>query len=192
MNGNGAVITPLYRPDSCSLKKSNCDGALTCAWRCSGRVDREKRPFPHNRSDFDPVAKHLEPTADDRKPAAQTVAAFGRKAREGLEDSQQLIFRNADARVVYIDLDFGPFPSRRDDGIGFTIGATHVDGRIAPSETLQNLAGLSPVPVRNSEYVVEAYYTCRPRNGLEVRPQYLIQPGGTRQNRNALVFGLKR
>ncbi|WP_376717391.1 carbohydrate porin [Bradyrhizobium sp. 62B] len=35
--------------------------------------------------------------------------------------------------------------------------------------------------------------TYRPRNGLEVRPniQYVIDPGGTSQNRNALVFGLK-
>jgi porin len=55
------------------------------------------------------------------------------------------------------------------------------------------LAGLGPVPVRSSEYVVEAYHTYRPITGLQVRPniQYVIEPGGTSQNRNALVFGLK-
>jgi porin len=70
---------------------------------------------------------------------------------------------------------------------------THVSSRVAWSEMLQNLVGLAPVPVQSSEYVVEAYYTYRPLNGLEVRPniQYVIEPGGTSQNRNALVFGLK-
>jgi porin len=57
----------------------------------------------------------------------------------------------------------------------------------------KNLAELGPVPFRNSEYVVETYYPYRPLNGLEVRPniQYAIDPGGTSQNQNALVFGLK-
>jgi porin len=58
---------------------------------------------------------------------------------------------------------------------------------------LQNLAGLSALAVQNSEYVAEVYYTYRPITGLEFRPniQYVIEPGGTRQNKNALVFGLK-
>jgi porin len=82
---------------------------------------------------------------------------------------------------------------RPDDDIGFAVGMTHVNSRVAWSETLQNLAGLGPVPVRNSEYVVEAYYTYRPHSGLEIRPnvQYVVNPGGTGQNRNALVFGLE-
>jgi porin len=87
----------------------------------------------------------------------------------------------------------GLFRSRPDDDIGFAVGMTHVNSRVAWSETLQNLAGLGPVPVRNSEYVVEAYYKYRPLGGLEIRPniQYVVDPGGTSQNRNALVFGLK-
>ena len=53
--------------------------------------------------------------------------------------------------------------------------------------------GLAPVPVRNSEYAVDPYYTYRPLNGSEVgrNIQYVIDPGGRSQNRNALVFGLK-
>jgi porin len=82
----------------------------------------------------------------------------------------------------------GPFPSRPDDDIGFAVRPTHVNSRVAWSETLQNLTGLGPVPVRNSEYVVDSYYTYRPLNGLEVSRniQYVIDPGGTSQNRNAL------
>ena len=53
------------------------------------------------------MAEHLERTTDDREPDAQTVTASGRKARERFEDSRQLVFRNADARVVYVDPDFG-------------------------------------------------------------------------------------
>jgi carbohydrate-selective porin OprB len=38
-----------------------------------------------------------------------------------------------------------------------------------------------------------SYYTYRPLNGFEMRPniQYVTNPGGTSQNRNALVLGLK-
>jgi porin len=106
----------------------------------------------------------------------------------------------ADRRTAFIDAQVagglvytGPFRSRPDDDIGLAVGMTHVSSRVAWSETLQNLVGLAPVPVQSSEYVVEAYYTYRPLNGLEVRPniQYVIEPGGTSQNRNALVFGLK-
>jgi hypothetical protein len=60
------------------------------------------------------VAKYLDRTADDREPDAQAVAAFGRKTREGFEDSRQLVFRNPDPRVVYIDPDFGTFAATAD------------------------------------------------------------------------------
>jgi porin len=106
----------------------------------------------------------------------------------------------ADRRTAFIDAQVagglvytGPFRSRPEDDVGFAIGATHVNSRLAWWEMLQNLAGLGPAAVQNSEYVAEAYYTCRPFIGLEVRPnvQYVIEPGGTSQNKNALVFGLK-
>jgi porin len=60
------------------------------------------------------------------------------------------------------------------------------------TKTPENFAGLGPVPVQNSEYVVEAYYARRPLNGLEVRPniRYLIDLSGTGRNRNALVFAV--
>jgi porin len=87
----------------------------------------------------------------------------------------------------------GPLQSRPEDDIGFAVGTTHVNGRIAWSEELQNLTGLGPVAVQRNEYSMEFYYTYRPLAGLQVRPniQYVIDPGGTNTNSNALVFGLK-
>jgi porin len=92
----------------------------------------------------------------------------------------------------------GPFRTRHQDDIGFGVGTTHVNSRIAWSEELQNLAGqnlvgFSPVAVQGNEYTMEFYYTYRPLAGLQVRPniQYVIDPGGTSANPNALVFGLK-
>ena len=60
------------------------------------------------------MAKHLKCTTDNGEPDAQTVAAFGRKAREGFEDPGQLRFRNADARIVHIDSDFVAFAATAD------------------------------------------------------------------------------
>jgi porin len=87
----------------------------------------------------------------------------------------------------------GPFQSRPEDDIGFAVGTTHVNSRVAFAEQLQNLAGLGPVAVQSNEYAIEFYYTYRPLAGLQVRPniQYVIDPGGTTANPNALVFGLK-
>ena len=87
----------------------------------------------------------------------------------------------------------GPFQTRPEDDIGFAVGTTHVNSRVAWSEELQNLAGLGPVAVQSNEYSMEFYYTYRPLAGLQVRPniQYVINPGGTTANPNALVFGLK-
>jgi porin len=92
----------------------------------------------------------------------------------------------------------GPFRSRPQDDIGFGVGTTHVNSRVAFSEELQNLAGqnlvgFSPVAVQGNEYTMELYYTYRPLAGLQVWPniQYVIDPGGTNTNPNALIFGLK-
>ncbi|WP_197082691.1 carbohydrate porin [Bradyrhizobium sp. LTSP885] len=87
----------------------------------------------------------------------------------------------------------GPLPSRPQDDIGFAVGTTHVNSRVAWSEELQNLAGLGPIAVQGNEYAIEFYYTYRPLPGLQIRPniQYVIDPGGTSANPNALVFGLK-
>jgi len=87
----------------------------------------------------------------------------------------------------------GPFDVRPQDEIGFALGRTHVNDRVAEAERLQNAAGLGPVPVQGSEYVVEVYYGLDAYPGLVLRPnlQFVHDPGGTSQNKNALVLGLK-
>jgi len=87
----------------------------------------------------------------------------------------------------------GPFSSRPHDSIGLAVGTTQVNSRLTDLQNMQNALGLGPVPVRNSEYVVELYYTIAPVPGLHIRPnvQYIATPGAGSQNVNIVVFGLK-
>lgn len=87
----------------------------------------------------------------------------------------------------------GLFDARPNDDVGFAVGTTHVNDRVARAEAARNAAGQGPVAVQHSEYAFELYYTYRPRNGLLIRPnlQYVRFPGGTSENKDALVVGLK-
>lgn len=105
------------------------------------------------------------------------------------DDRTSVTDRQIAAGLVYTGL----FGARPQDDIGFAIGSTHVNDRVADAEEAQNAAGLGPVAVQNSEYAMELYYTFRPRDGLLFRPnlQYVHRPGGTSQNDDVLVLGLK-
>jgi porin len=87
----------------------------------------------------------------------------------------------------------GPLSWRPDDDVAFAVGTTHVNNRVASAEALENVLGLGPVAVQQSEYEFELYYTIRPFSGFLVRPnlQYVLYPGGANQNTNVIVFGLK-
>jgi porin len=87
----------------------------------------------------------------------------------------------------------GPFDARPQDAIGLAVGRTHVNHRVAAAAELQNAAGLGPVPVQGAEYAVELYYSLHAIAGLILRPnlQYVHNPGGSRENRDAVVVGLK-
>jgi porin len=87
----------------------------------------------------------------------------------------------------------GPFASRPADELGFAIGRTHANSRIAAVETLQNAAGLGPVNVQRSEYVSEIFYGVHAARWLELRPviQYVRHPGGVAQNTDDVILGLK-
>jgi porin len=100
----------------------------------------------------------------------------------------------ADRRTATIDRQIaggliytGPLSWRPNDDVALAVGTTHVNSRVANVETLQNTDGLG------SEYTFEVDYTFRPDNGLLFRPniQYVHHPGGTSQNHDVLVFGLK-
>jgi porin len=88
----------------------------------------------------------------------------------------------------------GPF-GRIDDRIGVAVGATHGSNELARYARLYNL--LHPdaqLPVADTyELAAEVFYDWRPIPSLSLRPnlQYLADPGGSTQNRNAFVLGLK-
>jgi len=87
----------------------------------------------------------------------------------------------------------GPFKARPDDVIAFAVGTTHQNQQITQVASLQNVLGLGPVPVKDSEYVFELGYTFEAAAGLLIRPnvQYIYSPGGSSVTENVWVLGLK-
>jgi porin len=87
----------------------------------------------------------------------------------------------------------GPFDARPQDDLGFAVGRTHVSSRVADDQELQNAVGLGPVLVQGSEYPVELYYSINATRWMTLRPniQYIYHPGGSSQNTDVVVLGLK-
>jgi porin len=87
----------------------------------------------------------------------------------------------------------GPFASRPSDVLGFALGSTHVNSRVAAGERLVNEVNGSNVPVQSSEYTAEAFYGWTPWPFVTLRPnlQYVVHPGGSSAYANAIVVGLK-
>jgi len=87
----------------------------------------------------------------------------------------------------------GPIASLREDELGFAIGRTHVNSRVADVEWLQNELGRGPVGVQSAEYVGELFYKIQATRWLDLRPniQYVRQPGGISNKTSDVVIGLK-
>jgi porin len=87
----------------------------------------------------------------------------------------------------------GPFASRPLDAIGLAVGRTEVNDRVTKRQRQQNKAGLGPVPIQGPEYVTELYYGLHVVRGMTLRPnvQYIHDPGGTSENSDAVILGLK-
>lgn len=87
----------------------------------------------------------------------------------------------------------GPFALRPADTLGFAIGRTHVNSRIADMETLLNDSKPGSVGVQGNEYVTEVFYGVQLNRWLELRPnvQYVAQPGGVARNTSDVIVGLK-
>ena len=87
----------------------------------------------------------------------------------------------------------GPFALRPADTLGFAIGRTHVNSRIADMETLVNDSKPGSVGVQGYEYVTELFYGVQLNRWLELRPnvQYVAQPGGIARNTSDVIVGLK-
>jgi porin len=79
------------------------------------------------------------------------------------------------------------------DQLGFAIGRTHVNSRIADVETDLDAANPGSVGVQGSEYVGELFYSLQATRWLELRPnvQYLVQPGGIARNTDDIIIGLR-
>jgi porin len=126
------------------------------------------------------------------------TSAPDRAAKQGLS-----VFFNAtyaDRRTATLDNQFaaglfytGPFFARPADEVGFAIGRTHVNSRVANVETLQNNLGLGPVGVQSTEWVGEIYYNVHAAAWIDLRPniQYVRHPGGIDQNTDDVIAGLK-
>lgn len=87
----------------------------------------------------------------------------------------------------------GPFALRPADELGFAIGRTHVNSRVADVETRLDAADPGSDGVQGSEYVAEFFYGVHLNRWLELRPnvQYVVQPGGFARNTNDVIVGLK-
>ncbi|WP_322007609.1 carbohydrate porin [Paraburkholderia tropica] len=88
----------------------------------------------------------------------------------------------------------GPF-HRVHDRIGFGFAATHSSSRAAEYQAAYNAANpddASPVG-SGYEYTYEVFYNWRvvPSVSLQPNLQYIVHPGGTAQNANVFVMGLK-
>lgn len=85
--------------------------------------------------------------------------------------------------------------NRPDDMIGLALGATHGSSRYADYERLYNQVHPdSPLPIQDGyEYIAELFYNWSPMEAFSLRPnlQYVLHPGGTTENKNAFVLGLK-
>lgn len=88
----------------------------------------------------------------------------------------------------------GPFARRGQDSLGLAVGATHNNRRLADAVRQNNLrTGQDAIAGSGDEYVGELYYAWVPVPSVSLRPnlQYIVHPGGTTRNHNALVIGLK-
>ena len=87
----------------------------------------------------------------------------------------------------------GALDLRPADEVGFAVGRTHVNSRIADVETQQNALNPGSVGVQGSEYVAEFFYNVQVTRWLDLRPnvQYVVQPGGIARNINDVIVGLR-
>jgi porin len=105
-----------------------------------------------------------------------------------------------DSQIALGMLYTGPLASRPADELGFALGETHVNPRIAEVQELQNAlgydtgaSGYEPVPVQTSEYAAEIFYNIHVKGWLDLRPnfQYVAQPGGVSGNVSDVIFGMR-
>jgi porin len=81
----------------------------------------------------------------------------------------------------------GPFDARPQDDVGFAVGRTHVNRRVADGQELQGQRAAG------SEFPIELYYSVNVARSLTLRPnvQYIHRPGGFGDDEDVVIAGLK-
>jgi porin len=95
-------------------------------------------------------------------------------------------------RQISLGMEYkAPF-GRVNDMIGVAYGLNHLNGRSAAYQELYNPNNVTSTNGGN-EIVSEVFYSWSPIPSIFLRPnlQYIVHPGGTTQNDNAFVLGLK-
>lgn len=93
----------------------------------------------------------------------------------------------------------GVIGARPDDAFGFAVGYTHVSKAARALDVDFNVANGTTLPVRSSEWLMEATYSAQIVPGWTVQPlvQYIVRPGGGIANAagnrvaNATVIGVR-
>lgn len=123
-----------------------------------------------------------------------TGNAGGRGASVFLNVSQADKNTAAQDHQIALGVQYKGAFSRARDVIGFAVGATHNNGRYADYVRQQDQQQGTHTTVGDGyEYVTELYYSWSPVPSVFLRPnlQYIMHPGGTNNNSNAFVAGLK-
>jgi porin len=121
--------------------------------------------------------------------------ADGRGATTFLTITQADRATSATDRQIALGVEYGGLFGRHADVVGFAVGASHANSRAAAYQRLYN--SLNPdnqgLVKDGDEYVAELFYGWTPIPSITLRPnlQYILHPGGTSQNSNAFVIGLK-
>lgn len=97
---------------------------------------------------------------------------------------------------INLGLEYKGIFGRSQDMLGFGIGGTHINSRYAAYvQQHMSVTGDRGEPAVGAgyEYASEVFYSWSPAPYLTLRPnlQYIVHPGGTRENDNAFVVGLK-
>jgi len=104
-------------------------------------------------------------------------------------------YTSATDRQIAMGFEHKGMFGRERDALGFAVGATHANGRLGQYQRQHNMLNpANSVKVLDGyEYVGELFYNWSPVASIDLRPnlQYIVHPGGTSENPNAFVLGLK-
>jgi porin len=96
---------------------------------------------------------------------------------------------------IALGMEYKGIFDRPNDFIGVAFGGSHASGYAAKNQRLINRLNPNNPGIINDGYekVTEVFYSWSPIPSLAIRPnlQYIRDPGGSKQNDNAFVLGLK-